>query len=85
MWETEAGEEFVLADLCVRCASAAGGVLDVYGGRGRASMRVLQPLKGEVTAPALIRRASGVLVRAALYILIALATFFVVTLITSRT
>jgi hypothetical protein len=84
MWETQTAEDFVLADLCARCASDAGRLLDIHGGRGRASMRVLEPVKGEATAPPLMRRASGVLVRAALYILIALATFFVVTLLTSR-
>jgi hypothetical protein len=47
-------------------------------------MRVTEPATGKAIPLALARRVSGVLVRAALYTLIALATFFVVTLITSR-
>jgi hypothetical protein len=84
MWETEGGDELVLADLCARCASDADRLLEVYGGRGRASMRITGPAAADAIPLALARRASGMLVRGAVYILIALATFFVVTLITSR-
>ncbi len=84
MWETEDGDELILADLCARCAAHADRLLDVYGGRGRASMRLTGPGTAEAIPVAFVRRASGALVRAVVYVLIALAVFFLVTLITSR-
>jgi hypothetical protein len=84
LWRDKAGDEFVLADLCARCASDAPRLLEVYGGRGRASMRVTQSAPAEGIRLLLVRRASGLLVRAAFYVLIALVTFFLVTLITSH-
>jgi hypothetical protein len=84
MWKTERGDELVLADLCARCAAHADRLLDVYGGRGRASMRLTGPGTADVIPLPLVRRVSGVLVRGVVYVLIALVVFFVVTLITSR-
>ncbi len=84
MWKTECGDDVVLADLCARCASHADQLLELYGGRGRSSMRVARPATEDVVRLVVVRRASGMLVRGAIYVLIALATFFVVTLITSR-
>jgi hypothetical protein len=84
LWQTEGGDQLVLADLCARCASHADRLLEVYGGRGRASMRVTGPATTDAIPVALVRRASGVLLRGAVYVLIALVTFFVVTLIISR-
>jgi hypothetical protein len=84
LWETEGGDELVLADLCARCASYADRLLEAYGGRGRVSMRVTGPATADAIPVALVRRASGVLVRGMVYVLIALVTFFVVTLIISR-
>jgi hypothetical protein len=83
MWESEGGE-LVLADLCARCAADADRLLEMYGGRGRTSIRVTGPDRADAIPMPLVRRASGVLLRGAVYVLIALAAFFVVTLITSR-
>jgi hypothetical protein len=83
-WETERGDELVLADLCARCAAHADRLLALYGGRGRASMQLSGPGRADAIPLALVRRASGALMRALVYVLIALAVFFVVTLITSR-
>jgi hypothetical protein len=83
MWETES-DEIVLADLCARCAADADRLLEVYGGRARASMRLTAPATADAMPMALLRRASGVLARGVVYALIALAVFFVVTLLTSR-
>lgn len=47
-------------------------------------MRLTGPLTPDAIPLALVRRASGALVRGVVYLLIALAVFFVVTLITSR-
>lgn len=84
MWETQGGEELILADLCARCAARADRLLDVYGGRGRASMRLTESDAADATAPSLVPRASGMLLRGAVYVLIALAMFFLVTLLTAR-
>lgn len=84
VWQTEGGAELVLADLCARCAARADRLLDVYGGRARASMRLAESDAADATAPSLAHRASGMLIRGAVYVLIALAAFFVVTLITAR-
>jgi hypothetical protein len=73
----------ILADLCPRCVSHADRLLEVYGGRGGASLHVT-PAAASARPLVFVRRGSGVIARSALYILIALATFFVVTLITSR-
>jgi hypothetical protein len=84
MWETEGGDELVLADLCARCAARGDRLLDVYGGRARASMRLAESDAADATVPSLVGRVSGVLIRGAVYVLIALAVFFVVTLLTAR-
>jgi hypothetical protein len=47
-------------------------------------MRLTGPGTADAIPLALVRRASGALVRGVVYLLIALAVFFVVTLITSR-
>jgi hypothetical protein len=84
MWETETEGELVLAHLCLRCTSNADRLLDVYGGRGRASLRVAGPSREAAMPLRVLRRTTGATVRAAFYVLIALATFFIVTLITTR-
>lgn len=84
IWETEADGEFVLADLCPRCASDGDQLLEAYGGRSRGSLRVTEPGTAEAIGLTLLRRTSATLIRTTVYVLIALATFFVVTLITAR-
>lgn len=84
MWQTEADGELLLSDLCPRCASDADRLLGAYGGRDHASLRIAGPATADAAGLMLLRRTSGAAVRAAIYVLIALATFFVVTLITAR-
>ncbi len=74
----------MLADLCIRCAGQADRLLETYGGRGRDAMRVTQadPVSELERSPA--QRVGGSLVRGVLYVLIALATFVVVTFVTSH-
>jgi hypothetical protein len=83
IWETESDGELVLADLCPRCASEPDWLLETYGRRGGTSLRVTRPATA-ATGFIFLRRTSSVVVSAAVYLLIALATFFVVTLITAR-
>jgi hypothetical protein len=84
MWNLGSGRTLILADLCPRCVSHADRLLEVYGGRGGASLHVTPAAAASARPLVFVRRGSGVIARSALYILIALATFFVVTLITSR-
>jgi hypothetical protein len=75
----------VVADLCARCAAESDRLLELYGGRGRDAVTLTQ--QGPVSslaARASVRRVVGVVVRGLVYVLIALAAFAVVTLITAR-
>jgi len=65
--------------LCRRCATSAGTLLELYGGRGREAIALLQ----EVRPSARSHRVVGFLARGALYLLIVLAAFLIVTLISS--
>ncbi len=47
-------------------------------------MRLAESDAADATVPSLVGRASGVLIRGAVYVLIALAVFYVVTLLTAR-
>jgi hypothetical protein len=82
VWDTGLGGDVVLADLCRRCAADGDRLLELHGGHGRTAMRLTQPVATSETG--LVKRVSGVVLRGALYGLIALAVFFVVTLFTSR-
>jgi hypothetical protein len=73
-----------VADLCRRCVSQAHRLLEVYGGTGSASLHITHAAEASARPLVFVRRGSGVIARAVLYILIALATFFVVTLIIAR-
>jgi hypothetical protein len=79
VWESPFPAELVLADLCSRCATSAETLLELYGGRGRESIALVQ----EVRPSARAHRVVGFLARGALYLLIALAFFLIVTLISS--
>jgi hypothetical protein len=84
MWATEADGQLVLADLCPRCASHADRLLRTYGGRGRESLRVTGPGTPNAIGFTFLRKTSGAVMRGAVYVLIALVTFLIVTLITAR-
>jgi hypothetical protein len=84
VWDSGVGGDLVVADLCARCAAESDRLLELYGGRGRDAVTVTQ--QGPVSAAdwASMRRVGGVVVRGLVYVLIALAAFAVVTLITAR-
>jgi hypothetical protein len=73
VWAGPSRDELVLADLCSRCAAQADRLIEIYGDVRVSTRRM-----------ALRRRAVGFVARGLLYVLIALAFFFVVSLITSR-
>jgi hypothetical protein len=79
VWESPVPAELVLAELCSRCATSAETLLELYGGRGRQSIALVQEVRPSARAP----RVVGFLARGALYLLIALAFFLIVTLISS--
>jgi hypothetical protein len=79
VWITRVGGELVLADLCSRCAANADRVLDLYGGRGREALTVVSE-KRIAPVPAARTRTLG---RIVVYLLVALGSFTLVTLISS--
>jgi hypothetical protein len=84
VWDSGPGGEFVLADLCERCAGEADRLLEMYGGRGRAAMRLTTARLALAAEPARLQQIRGSIVRGLVYVLIALAAFLVVTFLTSR-
>jgi hypothetical protein len=78
VWESPSSE-LALADLCSRCATTAETLLELYGGRGRESIALVR----EVRPSARPHRVVGFVARGALYLLIALTFFLIVTLISS--
>lgn len=79
VWESPFGAELALADLCSHCAASADTLLKLYGGRGREATALVQ----KVRPSARPHRVVGFLARGALYLLVALAFFLIVTLISS--
>jgi hypothetical protein len=79
LWESPYPAELVLADLCNRCATGADTLLKLYGGRGREAIALVQ----EVRPSARPHRVVGFFARGALYLVIALTFFVIVTLISS--
>lgn len=84
VWDSGPDGDLVLADLCDRCAGQADQLLDLYGGHGRTAIKVTRVSPAAVPEAARMQRIGGTLVRGLIYLLIALATFVVVTLVTSR-
>jgi hypothetical protein len=83
VWAGPDGRELVLAEPCTRCASQADGLLELYGGRGRHAVRLVQAgHRIPLTVPR--HRASGFATRGLVYLLIAIAAFLLVTLISSQ-
>jgi hypothetical protein len=84
VWAGPDRTELVLAEPCERCASQADGLLELYGGRGRHAVRLVQvgPPCMPPTAPR--HRVSGFATRGLVYLLIAIVAFLLVTLISSQ-
>jgi hypothetical protein len=80
VWNSGVASELVLADLCSRCAADADRLLGLYGGRDRNALRVTRE-KRVAAAPA--GRRARTLGRVLVYVLAGLASFVLVTLITS--
>jgi hypothetical protein len=83
LWDTRLGN-LVLADLCGRCADRPGRLLERYGGRGRESMVLSEAPTPAPTRARVVARTEFALLRVLIYLLIALAFFLLVTLVTAR-
>jgi hypothetical protein len=84
VWDAGLGTELVLAELCSRCAERPGRLLEVYGGRGHDALRVTS-VRVHAAREAQPRHTTrGVILRALVYVLVALAAFVVVTSVTSH-
>lgn len=74
----------MLAELCPTCALRADPLLALYGGRGRDSIRLVAENRAAPQPQTLSLHIVAYGARGILYVLIALASFVLVTLVTSR-
>jgi hypothetical protein len=84
VWDSGIDGNLVLAELCARCASRSKRLLELYGGRGSDAVWLTPEPAASSLAGLRARRVGGVFLRGLVYVLMALASFVVVTLITSR-
>lgn len=84
VWTSEPDGDLVLADLCARCAGESHRFLEMYGGRGRDAVRLTQEGAVSAVKRAPVPRAAGMFVRGLVYVLLAVAAFVLVTLLTAR-
>lgn len=84
IWQSALAGDLVLAELCRRCAAQSDLILEMYGGRGRNAIRVAREVRTSTPPAAQRHPALGLIARGVLYLLVALAFFLIVTLISSR-
>jgi hypothetical protein len=84
VWDSGLGIDLVLAELCRDCAGQPDRLIEIYGGRGHGALRVTRAdaASERETAPGHTIR--GIALRSLVYVLVALAAFVVVTMLTSR-
>jgi hypothetical protein len=83
VWESSPATRLVLADLCGDCARSADSLLELYGGRGRNGISLVHEIHGSPPPRSVQPRVLGSFARGVLYLLIAVASFVLVTLVTS--
>jgi hypothetical protein len=84
VWTSDPATRLVLAELCRGCATFADPLLVLYGGQGRDAIRLVEESRAAPRPRAPQLRALGFTARGILYLLIAIASFLLVTLVTSR-
>jgi hypothetical protein len=84
VWENGLAPGLVLAELCRRCATQANPLLELYGGCGRDAIGLVKEVHAAPPPRRAQLRVLGFTARGVLYILIAIASFLLVTLVTSR-
>jgi hypothetical protein len=84
VWASGPDGDLVLADLCARCAGESHRLVEMYGGRGRDAVRLTHEGSVSAVKRAPVLRAAGMFVRGLVYVLLAVAAFVLVTLLTAR-
>lgn len=84
VWECDPGTPLVLAELCRDCATLADPLIELYGGFGREAISLAQEIRASPPPPSVQPRIFGYTARGVLYLLIAVASFVLVTLVTAR-
>lgn len=84
VWESDPSTQLVLAELCPDCAAFADPFLELYGGRGRDAIRLMQEIRAFPPPRTVQPRVLGYTARGVLYLLVAVASFLLVTLLTLR-
>jgi ribosomal protein L32 len=80
VWDCGIDSDLLLADLCGRCAADADRLLALYGGRGRNALTLTRETRAALPVRAARARTLG---RVLVYLLAGLASFILVTLISS--
>ena len=84
VWERDPDTRLVLAELCRGCATVADPLLELHGGRGREAIELVREIRASPPPrPTVQPRVLGFTARGLLYLLIAIASFVLVTLVTS--
>jgi hypothetical protein len=83
VWERDSATRLVLAELCRGCATGADPLLQLYWGRGRESIRLVDEIRVSPPARKAQPRVFGYAARGIVYVLIAIGAFVLVTLVTS--
>jgi hypothetical protein len=83
VWENGLAPGLVLAELCRRCATQADALRDLYGGCGRDAIGLVTEVDA-APPPTAQLRVLGFSARGILYLVIAIASFWFVTFVTSR-
>jgi hypothetical protein len=84
VWERDEATQLVLAELCPKCATSDDALAELFGDHSRRDLRLMHETR--VSRPPRTTMASHAVTypaRGALYLLIALAAFLLVTLVTS--
>ena len=84
VWESDPGTLLVLAELCRDCATFADPLLELYGGCGRDAISLVEEIRASPPPRTVQSRVLGYAARWMLYVLIAVGSFVLVTLVTSR-
>jgi len=84
VWESDPATRLVLAELCRDCATFADRLLELYGGCGREAITLVQEIRPSPPPRTVQPRVLGYAARGVLYLVIAVASLLLVTLVTSR-
>jgi hypothetical protein len=83
VWERDPATQLVLAELCRDCATFADPLLELHGGQGRDAISLVQEIRASPPPRRAQPRVLGYTARGILYLLIAIGSFLLVTLVSS--